>query len=104
MPMGKKELEARLMEEAEAFIERLLAGEERPGEMTISDIEQVVMAAGRRFQEVASGSLVEALQAEGEVPQLRCPDCGGRGPGSSPQGPSQGRSLVPTAKTEPVPG
>ncbi len=79
MPVTKPELKARLMGEAELIIERLLKECDPAGEISLSDIEEGVLGAGRQLQAGLTEALVEAAAAEekGAVAP-RCPVCGGK--------------------------
>lgn len=77
MPSPDDELRRELLEETEAIIDRLLAGKKPPEEITLTDIEQVVLTAGRQFQAVLTERLVEKIEAVREVAN-GCPTCGGR--------------------------
>jgi uncharacterized protein with PIN domain len=67
MPSPDDELRRELLEETEAIIDRLLAGKKPPEEITLTDIEQVVLTE----------RLVEKIEAVREVAN-GCPTCGGR--------------------------
>jgi uncharacterized protein with PIN domain len=70
-------LKEELMEELEAVIEQLLAEQGKAGALTISDIEEVVLAAGKEIQARLTERLVE-VNAEGEQKPGACPLCGGK--------------------------
>jgi uncharacterized protein with PIN domain len=74
MPVDDKDLKARMMAEAEKAIERLLADRNEKEEVTLSDIERLVRAAGQSIMERFTDGLVEE---EAQKPQSRvCPACG----------------------------
>ena len=69
-----KDLKARLMAEAEKAIEKLMTNRSEKEELTLSDIEQLVRATGKRVMERFTGELVAV---EAKKPQSRiCPECG----------------------------
>ena len=75
MPKPDTELKARLMVEAEAAIDQLLAARTAPAAASLADIEQVALAAGQQLAQAVTVELV----AEGatELPAWpRCPQCG----------------------------
>jgi uncharacterized protein with PIN domain len=74
MPLSKKEMKALMTAEAEAIIDDLLASRDAADLMTLTDIEEAVLVAGRRIQAVLTQALVEAEEAKGSRPQ--CPECG----------------------------
>jgi len=78
MPTSKAELKARLLAEAEATIDELLAQKKAPEVASIADIEQVARQAGQRVQEAIT---TELLQDSGETLTASwptCPTCGKR--------------------------
>jgi uncharacterized protein with PIN domain len=77
MPSPNDELKRELLEETEAIIDRLLANKKPAEEITLTDIEQSVLVAGRRFQEVLTERLAEKMEAVGEEAG-ECPTCGSR--------------------------
>jgi DNA primase large subunit len=77
MPSHDEELRRELLEETEAIIDRLLANKKPAEEITLTDIEQIVLAAGRQFQAVLTERLAEKAEAVGEVVS-ECPTCGNR--------------------------
>ncbi len=76
MSPSKEELKARLMAEAEAAIDKLLAGASEKEELQLSDIEHLARAAGQRMMERFTAGLVEA-EAQREE-RHDCPRCGRR--------------------------
>lgn len=74
MTPDKQALKARLMTEAEAAIDNLLAGASEKEELQLSDIERLARTAGQRMMERFTMSLVEG-EARGEVSST-CPECG----------------------------
>jgi hypothetical protein len=73
---NKEELKARLMAEAEAAIDKLLAGASEKEELQLSDIERLARTAGQRMMERFTVGLVEA-EAE-STENGDCPECGRR--------------------------
>jgi uncharacterized protein with PIN domain len=74
MPVNDKDLKARMMAEAEKAIEKLLADRSEKAEITLSDIERLVRAAGQGVMERFTEELVEE---EAQKPQSStCPECG----------------------------
>jgi uncharacterized protein with PIN domain len=71
------ELRRELLEETEAIISRLLATKKPAEEITLTDIEQVALTAGRQFQALLTERLVEKIKATGEEVS-ECPTCGSR--------------------------
>lgn len=75
MPRPNAELKARLLAEAEAAIEKLLAERVAPGEASLGDIERVALNAGQQIEE----AIASALAAESALelpPWPSCPQCG----------------------------
>jgi uncharacterized protein with PIN domain len=70
-------LKEELMEELEAIVEQLLAEQGKAEALTLSEIEEVVMAAGKEIQARLTERLVE-VNAEGEQKPGVCPVCGGK--------------------------
>ena len=77
MSRSAAELKTRLMAKAEATIETLLAKRQSPGEASLADIEQVVLAAQDEFGQTLTAELV--AESAAELPAWpRCPQCGGK--------------------------
>lgn len=77
MPRYDAELKARLLAEAEAAIEKLLAERVAPEQASLADIERVVRAAGKRLEQTLTTELVnESARQPGPWPT--CPQCGGK--------------------------
>jgi uncharacterized protein with PIN domain len=74
MPADNTDLKARMMGEVEKVIERLLTERSAKEELTLSDIERLVRAAGQEVMRGFTGELVEeeAQKAQGRT----CPECG----------------------------
>jgi hypothetical protein len=74
MRLERTELRARLLAEAEAAIDRLLAEGSKKEELVLSDVERLVRKAGQRIVERLTAEIVaeEAPRAEDRI----CPDCG----------------------------
>ena len=75
MPKHNAELRVRLMAEAEAAIDHLLAARKAPAEASLADIEQVVLAAGQQMEQVLTAELVAESAAQ-LPPWPSCPQCG----------------------------
>jgi hypothetical protein len=76
MALTKRERKALMAAEAEAIIADLLEDEAREGEMTLTQIEDMVLGAGRRFQRMLTQALIEAEEAKEGRPC--CPKCGAK--------------------------
>jgi hypothetical protein len=76
MSLDREELKARLMAEAEAAIDKLLAGASEKEELQLSDIERLARSAGQRMMERFTVGLVEA-EAQG-AESGDCLECGRR--------------------------
>ena len=76
MALNEEELRTLMVAEAEAIIGKMLA-ERKPGEeITLSDIEQSVLSAGRRFQAMLTQKLVEEQPKQSSEERPRCRVCG----------------------------
>ena len=75
MPTPEAELKARLMTEAAATIDQLLAARKAPAEASLADIEQVARAAGQQLAQAVTVALV--AESAAELPAWpQCPQCG----------------------------
>lgn len=74
MALRKDEMKALLAAEADTIIDELLAAEGRLQQMTLTEIEDTVLGASRRFQAVLTQALIEAEEAREGRP--KCPTCG----------------------------
>ena len=75
MPAKETEMKARLMAEAEAAIDKLLATRPAPAAASLADLEQVVMAAGQQFEQALTAEVV--AESAAELPDWpNCPRCG----------------------------
>ena len=74
MSNPKDELKARLLAEAEASIERMLADERMGQAMTITEIEEVIGELETDFRQRVLGEVM----GEQANPPLSCPACGGK--------------------------
>jgi hypothetical protein len=71
----KAELKARLLVEAEAAIEKMLAEAVPAGQESLADIERSARTAGQRFEQAIAAELAGAGAAE--LPAWpNCPHCG----------------------------
>ncbi|MCI0708547.1 MAG: hypothetical protein L0154_00120 [Chloroflexi bacterium] len=73
MSTAKDELKARLLAEAEASIDRMLADDRMGKQMTISEIEDVIGDLEMDFRE----RVLSEVMGEQESQTLSCPECGG---------------------------
>ena len=77
MPKPDTEMKARLMAQAEATFDHLLATRKLPAEASLADIEQVARAAGQQIARAVTTELVSTSAAE--PPRWPdCPTCGQR--------------------------
>lgn len=74
--MNQDELKARLMAEAEATIDRILANKSASDDITLSEIERLAVNGGKDFREAVLGNLVEEGQAGRAKEAINCPQCG----------------------------
>lgn len=74
--MNRDELKARLMAEAEAAIDKILANKPAGEDITLSEIEQLALSGGKDFREAVLGHLVEEGQAGADRQAINCPECG----------------------------
>jgi hypothetical protein len=68
MPPSKEELKARLMAEAEEAIDELLGQANEKEDITLSDIERLVRAAGQQVMAKLTSRLVEAKRGDTNRP------------------------------------
>jgi uncharacterized protein with PIN domain len=76
MPVNPNELKARLMAEAEAAIDKIMANKPASEDLTLNEIEQLALKGGKDFREAVLESLVEEGQAVPLSEAVRCPQCG----------------------------
>jgi uncharacterized protein with PIN domain len=76
MPLTREEMKAFLSAEADAMIEKIISKREPIGEMTLSEIEEMVLEAGRKFQIVLTEAMIEAVEGEAGRNKTICPACG----------------------------
>lgn len=74
MTDDKSDLKARMMAEAEAAIDALLAERGAKGELNLTDIEHLAREAGQRVMQGLTAELADEEAAAEE--SRRCPDCG----------------------------
>lgn len=72
--MEKEELKAKLLAEAEASIEKMLRDERVSGEMTITQIEDVIGELETDFRK----RVLSEVMGEQEAKMIKCPECGGK--------------------------
>jgi uncharacterized protein with PIN domain len=75
MSLTTEELAALLSGEASLIIKRLLA-DRKPGEMTITAIEQLVLGASEQLETMLTEALIEAEEADRKGERPNCPECG----------------------------
>ena len=78
MSLTEERLAKLMTDEADVMIKKLLAHEKRAGEMTLEEIEEAVLGAGRRFQIVLTEALMGASAVETDKVRPLCPECGGK--------------------------
>lgn len=76
MTLTRREMKALMTAEAEGIIGDLLGDEAGEHEMTLTQIEDMVLGAGRRFQMMLAQALIEAEEAKEARPC--CPKCGAK--------------------------
>ena len=74
MSNKKDELKAKLLAEAEAALEKMLADERMSQRMTITEIEEVIGDLENDFRQ----RVLQEVIVEQEVEAISCPDCGGK--------------------------
>jgi len=75
MSMQDSEVKARLMTQAEATIDAILAMRKKPGEAQLADIEQAALTAGQQLAHAVTVELV--AESAAELPAWpHCPTCG----------------------------
>ena len=65
--MNPDELKARLMAEAEAAIDKILANKPAGEDIALSEIEQLALSDGKDFREAVLGHLVEEGQTRVDI-------------------------------------
>lgn len=73
--MNQDELKARLMAEAEAAIDKVLANKPASEDIKLSEIEQLALSGGKDFREAVLGNLVKEGEAGDEREAINCPGC-----------------------------
>ena len=76
MRLRDEELRARMMAEAEAAIDQMIASKRQPDEITLTEIEDLVRAAGQEVQARWTAELVRVSSQGQEVPGPTCSGCG----------------------------
>lgn len=77
MSLTPEELEGILSGKTSEIIKTLLA-HRQPGDMNITDIEQLVLRAGDQFEVLLTEALIEAEEAEWKGERPSCPECDGK--------------------------
>ncbi len=76
MGVTDEELKARMMAEAKAAIDKLLGQRKPAEEITLREIEGLVLEARRAVGEGLTAILVEQSATAEQVPGPGCPECG----------------------------
>ena len=76
--MNQEDLKVRLMAEAEAAIDAMLARKPAAKDITLSEIEHLVIRSGQEFREAMLEHLVQASRRDETDETMNCPDCGKR--------------------------
>lgn len=74
--MNQDELKARMMAEAEAAIDKILANKPAGEDITLSEIERLAVRGGKDFRAAVLEGLVEEGQAAPPSEAVSCPQCG----------------------------
>jgi uncharacterized protein with PIN domain len=77
MSLTPEQLEGIINGNTREIIKTLLA-HRKPGDMNITDIEQLVLRAGEQFEMMLTEALIEAEEAEWKGVKPICPECGGK--------------------------
>jgi hypothetical protein len=75
MSQSKATLKARMMQEAEALIDQMLATKKPADQIMLSEIVQAALEIGNQFRAVVTEELANDSQLETSVIP-RCPSCG----------------------------
>ena len=78
MSLTEEKLTVLMTDEADVMIKKLLARGKTAEEITLEEIEEAVLEAGRRFKIVLTEALMEAAEVETDKVGPRCPECGGK--------------------------
>jgi DNA repair exonuclease SbcCD ATPase subunit len=76
MRESEEELKGRMMGEVEGAIDRLLRAKKPAGEITLTEIEELVIAAQQAIGQELTAILIEASAEEQTAPGPACPGCG----------------------------
>jgi uncharacterized protein with PIN domain len=76
MPLTREEMKVFLSAEADAMIEKIITEREMNGEITLDEIEEMVIEAGREFQTVLTEAMIEAEEGASRQKKTICPECG----------------------------
>lgn len=76
MGLTDEELKARMMAEAEEAIDKLLRQKKPAEQITLTEIERLVLKAREEVGEGLTTILVAESAAVGQVPGPACPECG----------------------------
>jgi len=78
MPTSREELKARLLAQAEAAIDEMLAKKKAPAVASLADIEHVAEQAGDTIAEAITAALLNESGQELAATWPTCPTCGKR--------------------------
>jgi uncharacterized protein with PIN domain len=78
MSLTEERLSELMKDQTDVMIRKLLTQEKRAGEMTLEEIEEAVLEAGRRFQVVLTEALIESAEVETDKVLPLCPECEGK--------------------------
>jgi hypothetical protein len=78
MSLTEERLALLMTDEADVMIKKLLIQGKTAGAMTLEEIEEAVLEAGRRFQVVLTEAMIEAAEEETDKVRPLCPECEGK--------------------------
>lgn len=76
MKKGQKELKAKFLAEAEELFDELMEWDENTPEVTLTQIEEVVLKMRKRLGEQMAQSVAERQENKQPVKRQICPGCG----------------------------
>jgi hypothetical protein len=76
MGLTEDELKSRMLAKVEAALDKLLAHKKVTEEITLTEIEQLVLVAGQEIGEGLTAALVEESVRVGQMPGPACAECG----------------------------
>ncbi len=83
--MGREELKAKLMEDAEQIIDEMLRRKPDAEAILLSDIEELAVSSGHSFRETVLENLVDESQEAEPEKEVACPRCGKRAYNKGPR-------------------